>query len=143
MTKLESKPKKGGGQSKAINQDSNLFDDTSGITALDKYEDTKKMLQKTGVKFIPRKRVLFDDSQSGKDYINAGSFGAVYRCKKKGHKGEKLAVKIIKGSSISNWNQICNELKLQNIAENSPYVVDIHDYCLQMDLTLWLIMEYW
>ena len=144
MTKLASKPEKSSSQSTALRKQSTFADDTSdtNVNALDKYEDTKKMLQKTGVKFIPRKRVQFDDSIKGKDYINAGTFGSVYRCKKKGHKGGKLAVKIIKGRSITNWNQICNELKLQNIAENSPYVVDIYDFCLQMDLTLWLVMEY-
>ena len=116
---------------------------STDITALDKYEDTKKMLQKTGVRFTPRKRILFNDSKTGKDYINAGSFGAVYKCKKKGFKrGGQLAVKIIPGSKISNWHQICNELKLQNIAEKCPYVVEIFDFCLQMDLTLWLVMEY-
>ena len=85
---LASIASRGSSQSSApVRRESTFADDTSGANAtpLDKYEDTKKMLQKTGVKFIPRKRVQFDESPNGKDYINAGSFGAVYKCRKKGH----------------------------------------------------------
>ena len=89
--------------SKALmKKESTFADDTSvaNATPLDKYEDTKKMLQKTGVKFIPRKRIQFDESIKGKDYINAGTFGSVYRCRVKGRKGLKLAVKIINGHTV-------------------------------------------
>ena len=111
---------------------------------LDKYDDTKKNLEKTGVPFQPRKRVKFDESKTGKDYINSGTFGAVYRCTIRGDKKKEVskAVKIIKGASITNWLQICNELKLQNISEESPYVVELFTFSLDQDLNLWLIMEY-
>ena len=112
---------------------------------LDKYEDTKKMLKKTGVKFISRNKIQFDQSVTGEDYINSGSFGSVYRCRRKrGSQKEKktMAVKIIHGKNISNWSQIRNELLLQNLVEHTPYVVEIFNFCLSIDLTLWLVMEY-
>ena len=105
------------------------FEASFSATPLDKYEDTKKMLQKTGVKFISRKKIQFDQSKTGQDYINAGTFGSVYKCRKRGQKGKTMAVKIIYGSSISNWSQISNELLLQNLVEDNPYVVRIFDFC--------------
>ena len=35
---------------------------------LDKYEETKRNLQKTGVLFTPTKRVKFDKKRNGKDF---------------------------------------------------------------------------
>ena len=113
--------------------------------AQDIYDDTKKNLEKTGVKYSPKKRVKFDPDKSGKDYINSGSFGSVYRCGLKGFreaKNKQKAVKMINGESITNWRQICNELELQNICEKCPYVVELYTFCLDIKLNIWLVMEF-
>ena len=116
------------------------------IDPLERYEDTKKLLSKTGVDSVPLKRIKYDKV---KDYINAGSFGSVYRCKVKGMNlsdGHQIAVKIIDGAKIaSSPNEIlmvAKELKIQHIAQGSEYVVGIYKFSVQLDMTMYLVMEF-
>lgn len=108
---------------------------------LEKYEETKKLLLKSGIDSVPSKRIKYDKET---DYINSGSFGSVYKCKiKRGKEIINGAVKIMKYDEKStNVVQICNELKLQNLSQLSEFVVKVFNFSLSLNLNISLVMEY-